>query len=169
MNPDEVIRSGALDSKPDVKLARSMSARRPRSDKWKLLIKTEMKWAVELGNFENWTNDVYNVNARRFAHGWPFGGGEYAELGISAIDGSARHDWREFQLIKNEICDLEWEAIELYPAESRLLDPSNYYILWCAPRIPVGKYEPRLVVGVEKCIAPQRGWRSGCEPKDVIK
>jgi len=52
------------------------------------------------------------------------------------------------------------EAFELYPAESRLLDPSNYYTLWCFPglkRIKVGMDEPRRVFDADEAFAPQRG------------
>lgn len=45
---------------------------------------------------------------------------------------STRHDWREFQRIKNEVVGPEREAVELYPAESRLVDTANEYHLWVA-------------------------------------
>ena len=40
------------------------------------------------------------------------------------------HDWRHFQRIKNELCGPEREAIELYPAESRLVDTNNQFHLF---------------------------------------
>ena len=82
------------------------------------------------------------------------------QLGISAIDGSARHDWREFQWIKNQLAGEECEAFELYPAESRLMDPWNYYTLWCFPRvkqIKVGMTDTRRVWDSDESYAPQRG------------
>lgn len=45
---------------------------------------------------------------------------------------TTRHDWREFQRVKNEVCGAEREAVELYPAESRLVDTANEYHLWVA-------------------------------------
>ena len=45
-------------------------------------------------------------------------------------DQSARHDWREFQRIKNELCGPGAQAIEFYPPEAKLVDPSNYFLLW---------------------------------------
>lgn len=49
-------------------------------------------------------------------------------------------DWRIGQRIKNEIAGPEWEAVELYPAESRLLDESNEYHLWCTEEPwPIGQ------------------------------
>ena len=40
------------------------------------------------------------------------------------------HDWRDLQRIKNEICGDEKEALEVYPAMSRLVDNSNQFHLW---------------------------------------
>lgn len=80
-------------------------------------------------------------------------------LGIQNFDQSARHDWRDFQRIKNELIGPEAEGFELYPAESRLVDPSNYFILWVLPkgdRIPVGVREARFVLTSDQAIAPQR-------------
>lgn len=97
---------------------------------------------------------------RRKPTGWPFGeGGPLVQIGISTADGTPRHDWREFQWIKNDVCGPEWEAIELYPAESRLIDPSNYYILWATKNIRLGLFKGRRVFKPEEAIAPQRGWK----------
>ena len=52
-------------------------------------------------------------------------------LSIRALDRTAQHDWREFQRIKTELLGPEQEAVELYPAESRHVDCSNQYHLWC--------------------------------------
>lgn len=43
---------------------------------------------------------------------------------------TARHDWREFQRIKSELLGPEREAVELYPAESRVIDTSNEFHVW---------------------------------------
>jgi hypothetical protein len=51
------------------------------------------------------------------------------------------HDWRHLQRIKNDICGSEREAIELYPAESRLVDQANQFHLWVLAEgesVPVG-------------------------------
>ena len=52
-------------------------------------------------------------------------------LTIRNKDHSAKHDWREFQRIKNELLGPDEEAAELYPAESRLMDTKNEFHLWC--------------------------------------
>jgi len=46
----------------------------------------------------------------------------------------ARHDWREMQRIKNEIMGEEREAVEIFPAESRLVDTSNQFHLFVLPK-----------------------------------
>ncbi len=110
---------------------------------------------------EIWANDVYQVTVRRYEKDPVFGTrGGMVQIGISALDGTARHDWREFQAIKNQLAGPETEAFELYPAESRLLDPSNYYTLWCFPglkRIKVGHGpDMALVLDADEAISPQR-------------
>ena len=110
---------------------------------------------------ERWTNDIYVVTVRRWTHDPVFGTrGGMIQIGINSHDGTARHDWRDFQAIKNQIAGGECEAFELYPAESRLLDPSNYFTLWCFPglnRIKVG-HATRRVLNADEALAPQRGF-----------
>ena len=43
------------------------------------------------------------------------------------------HDWRDLQRIKNELIGRDREAVELYPAEARLVDTSNQYHLFVLP------------------------------------
>ena len=82
-------------------------------------------------------NNQYQVIAREHPEG-PFG--PYVHLTIRSRDGSTRHDWRDFQRIKNELVGAEAEAVELYPAESRLVDTANHYHLWVFReyRFPLG-------------------------------
>lgn len=84
-----------------------------------------------------WENNRYQVIAREHPDG-PFGA--YVHLTIRSTDGSARHDWRDFQRIKNELVGPETEAVEIYPAESRLVDTANHYHLWVFKdyRFPLG-------------------------------
>jgi hypothetical protein len=108
---------------------------------------------------EIWINDIYQVSVRRGVPDRMFRTEEgIVQIGINTHEGTARHDWRDFQAIKNQLAGAECEAFELYPAESRLLDPSNYYTLWCFPglrRIRVGN-EERDVRAAEESFAPQR-------------
>ena len=79
-------------------------------------------------------NDLYQIMVEEQEDG-------VTHLNIRRIDGSMFKDWRHFQQIKNEICGPEREGLEIYPAESRLVDTSNKWHLWVLPegvRIPVG-------------------------------
>ena len=72
-----------------------------------------------------WINDVYQVLRRQYALGG------MVHLNIRRRDGKPIfRDWRHFQEIKNQLIGPECEAVELYPAESRLADSSNKYHLW---------------------------------------
>ena len=70
-------------------------------------------------------------------------------LSIKSMDRNPCHDWRHFQKIKNDLIGKEHEAVEVYPAESRLVDTSNQYHLFVlkdpAIRFPFG-YTERLVL-----------------------
>jgi hypothetical protein len=107
-----------------------------------------------------WENGFYGGWLRRFASGFPLGDGPYAILSITAIDQTSRHDWRDFQQLKNLLLGPEWEAVELYPAESKLIDPSNRFYLWCVPggTIPWGLPGERRVSTPEDAMAPQRAF-----------
>ncbi len=76
---------------------------------------------------EMWKNDLYVVSVRRFAEGG------VERLSIRRDDRKAARDWRHFQRIKNDIAGPEVEAVELFPAESRLVDSANQFWLWCMP------------------------------------
>ncbi len=84
--------------------------------------------------FEIYHNDTYRVELRRRP---PF-----VHLAIHRLDAQACSNWRHFQQIKNELVGPENEAIEIFPAESRLVDNSNQYHLWVFAdpsfRIPAG-------------------------------
>src|SRR5581483_2077276 len=67
-------------------------------------------------------NGIYRVQVRREP--------PIVQLTISRLDGEPCKDWRHFQQIKNELVGPEFEAVELFPAESRLVDMDNEYHLW---------------------------------------
>jgi hypothetical protein len=102
----------------------------------------------------------YYGTIQRCPHGFPINDSPYTIIGITAIDETARHDWREYQQIKNQLCGPEWEGAELYPSESRLRDPSNRFYLWCVPPgvFPWGIHLPRLVFNANESAVPQRGF-----------
>lgn len=67
---------------------------------------------------------------------------DFIHLVIRRHDGAPCVSWRHFQQIKNELVGTECEAVELFPAESRLVDTANDYHLWVyadpASRFPIG-------------------------------
>jgi hypothetical protein len=76
-------------------------------------------------------------------------------LSIKRLDKLPIHDWRDLQRIKNELCGREREAVEIYPAESRLVDEANQYHLWVLPpgaSAPFG-FPERSVSGEDEAIA----------------
>jgi hypothetical protein len=107
-----------------------------------------------------WTNDRYTAITRELAGGWTW-------LSIRRNDRAAGRDWRHFQRIKNDICGPEREALELYPAESRLVDTSNQYHLWVLPageRLPFG-YQEREVMDADDPELARIGARQRPLPK----
>lgn len=81
-------------------------------------------------------------------------------LGISAIDETARHDWREFQQLKNLLIGEMWEGVEMYPAEHLVKDPSNRFYIYCFPLGTLPDFMPgsRYVLPSKDAIAPQRAF-----------
>ena len=51
-------------------------------------------------------------------------------LSIKRIDRKPLSDWRAKQRIKNAVLGDDWEAVEIYPMEKRLVDTSNQYHLF---------------------------------------
>lgn len=91
---------------------------------------------------ELWINDLYQVQVRHLDD-------LMVHLNVRRRDGGPiLRDWRHFQQIKNELVGPECEAIELYPAESRLVDTSNKYHLYAVKdptfRFPVGFTERQV-------------------------
>jgi hypothetical protein len=81
---------------------------------------------------EVWFNDLYQVTVTYM--GGPDEGREgFMHLSMKRHDRHPMTDWRHYQAIKNEIAGPEREAVEIYPAESRLVDTSNEYHLWVFP------------------------------------
>jgi len=117
---------------------------------------------------EIWINNIYQVMVmRNFHHDeWP----EMIALSIKRRDKQAIRDWRDFQRIKNEIVGPEHEAVELYPAESRLVDSANQYFLFvftdAKARFPFG-FTERFVTEEASFGTQQRPWRKGEKPKDL--
>jgi hypothetical protein len=94
----------------------------------------EMLFAAQI-NDRLYANSRYQVLVRDIGEGW-------VHLSIKRIDQLAIHDWRDLQRIKDELVGPDCEAIELYPASSRVVDQANQYHLWAVRdasyRFPVG-------------------------------
>lgn len=75
--------------------------------------------------------------------------GDVMYLSIKRLDQQPIRAWRDLQRIKNELVGPECEGLELYPAESRLLDSANQYHLFVLRdpemRIPFGHNNGRIV------------------------
>lgn len=102
------------------------------------------------------------------------GGEPLLHLDVKRNDKAAIHDWRHLQRIKNELVGPEHEAIEVYPAESRLVDTANSFHLWVLPpgaKVPVGWTE-RAVIDGDDVYRPgharQRRWEEGQRPEDAL-
>ena len=83
--------------------------------------------AASLARAKVFQNDLYEVAVRRDE---PPGLPALVHLSIKRRDKAPVRDWRHMQRIKNELLGAECEAVELYPAESRLVDSANQYHLW---------------------------------------
>ena len=112
-------------------------------------------------------NSRYQVSIRKVKSnvlppGWP----EIVHLSIKRLDKEPIHDWRDLQRIKNELIGPEYEAVEVYPAESRLVDDANQFHLWVFMdetfRLPFG-FAERLVSEGSTFGSKQRPF-----PKDAI-
>ncbi len=84
----------------------------------------------------------------------------FTHLSITRLDGGTCNEWSHLQRIKNEIVGPEHEAIELFPAESRLVNTGNQYHLWVHSdpqhRFDVGWWQ-RLVFDALPFVPPVPG------------
>jgi hypothetical protein len=89
---------------------------------------------------EVWQNDIYEVAVYRTP--------VITHLSIKRRDRKPVTDWRDKQEIKNQLVGPENEGLELYPAESRLVDTANQFHMWVLTDpdkvIPVGFNEGRV-------------------------
>lgn len=112
------------------------------------VINRATKESVELApNSELWVNNQYVVHLYRHASNTP-GHPDMIHLAITRQDQGHARDWRHLQRIKNELVGPEHEMVEVFPAESRLVDAANTLHLWgfddTKQRVGFG-FEARLV------------------------
>ena len=118
---------------------------------------------------EVWVNSQYTVHVTRNAPNG-FGMEGVVWLSIKNNEKSARHDWREFQRIKNELTDPECDAVEVYPKESRLHDTADQFHLWVFPadaQFPVG-FTDRAVSDNPNPGGSQRPFERAFRPADCM-
>ncbi len=87
--------------------------------------------------YEVFVNETYQVHKRTVGDGEL---GRICHLSIKRKDREPVSDWRDKQAIKNQLCGDAAEGLELYPAESRVVDSANQFHLWVFldSEIPVG-------------------------------
>ena len=75
-------------------------------------------------------NDTYQVSMSQLFRsnklGWP----DFLHLSIIRLDLQEVRSWSDMQEIKNQLVGPDYEAIEVFPAESRRVDMGNAYHLW---------------------------------------
>lgn len=133
-----------------------------------VMVKVMQALDPECLNAECYVNNKYQVFVHKpatHAEGWP----PMIHLSIKRLDKSHVHDWRDLQRIKNELVGKEHEALEIYPAESRLVDTANQYHLWvfASPdvRLPVG-FNDRFVSNTSEFNSQQRPFPKNATPPD---
>ena len=103
-----------------------------------------------------YTNDVYQIYyhkgdkvADEIVHQDNLKG-KMTYLSIKRHDKQPCNDWQDFQTIKNTLCGDDTEAIQIYPAEYRLMNSANQYHLIVFPAnicpIPFGFMVARTVI-----------------------
>lgn len=109
-----------------------------------------LKWREQTDCF---VNDIFQVNIQEIKD---VDGRPWTYLSIKRRDKKPIHDWRAFQRIKNELVGEEYEAIEIYPRESELIDEANQYHLWVMEKgriSPVGFRYGRMTCTPEEAAA----------------
>lgn len=85
---------------------------------------------ARLKRLEWWGNETYSATVDREApHGFD-SSWSVVHISLHRRDRAPVRDWRELQQIKTDILGPEVEAVELYPAETRVVDLANEFHLW---------------------------------------
>ena len=124
---------------------------------------------------ESWVNSAYQViiwretntpDQHSAGRHWP----KMVWLSIKRHDKGPMHDWRHLQWIKNDLVGEECEGVELFPAESRLVDQANQYHLWVVEkpgeRFPFGYEEREVALGDHVHVKTGDKSRQRLFPKD---
>lgn len=97
--------------------------------------------AIDYEPGRTFKNSRYTVEVRNVGDG-----ATYLSIKRNDKDAIGKERFRDFQRIKNELVSEEAEGVEIYPAESRLVDASNQYHLWCFDEPLLFGFRERLIV-----------------------
>lgn len=120
---------------------------------------------------EVWKNSRYTVIVKKEAHPSDPEMPRRLYLSIKRNDKEVIRDWRDLQRIKNELLGPEQEMVELFPAESRLVDTANQYHLWGLEGVPFAVFgfnDGRLVAEGSVGGAKQRPFEADTRPADTL-
>jgi hypothetical protein len=157
---------------------------KPVSDHATVMLMKQNPWTefVKTGTHngaETWENSRYIVAKyppHRITDGFPL----VIHLSLKHIHNVAITDFRDFQAIKTALVHPQAMAVQVYPAESQLVDMANQYHLWCFvpdewphttdetdwPWLPVGFFDGRKVMEQPMGKARQRRFESHVAPTD---
>ena len=94
---------------------------------------------------ETWGNDRYTVSVH-LLDGDRDG---FVELAVHNHNRTPHVPWRHLQQIKNEVLGPDREAVQLFPAEDRLVDTANEYWLYVYPVGKAPMRDRRTKVGMD--------------------
>lgn len=138
---------------------------------WTPFIEVALPPQVELACIGNPARILVNSRYQVQVHEVPESAlGPLVWLSLKRHDLAPLRDWRDLQRLKNEILGPDVEAVELYPAESRLVDMGNQYHLWAlarGERFPFG-FQARSVTEEALPGGAQRPWPREVRPPDLI-
>lgn len=123
-----------------------------------------VQWAH--AGYEVYLNSRYQVAVRRLDGTL----GPALVLSIKRRDRLPIHDWRDLERVKSEIAGPESEGVEIYPAESRVVDSSNQFwmTVFTKFKFPFGFHDQRLVTEAGYEDAVQRPFEKDSRPPDMM-
>ncbi len=91
--------------------------------------------------YRTFLNNRFHVQIYRIETGW----GEVLQLTVGRHGDLGQPSWSELQRIKNELIGRERVAVQVFPAESHLVDQADLLHLWVLPKgfeLPFGLHLP---------------------------
>jgi hypothetical protein len=124
------------------KQRKSKKSKKSKKNAWTPLVRFELTNEyfpdVDVSSLEYdeyWRNDEYIVKVyypNNPSHQFP--NNKFTWLCFRNVRNThTAHDWRDMQMMKNEICGEERTAVEVFPPMSKLVDTCNQFHLWVYP------------------------------------